>query len=458
MRLYNTLTRTLEEFTPRDEGRVGIYTCGPTVQDVPHFGHARAAIVPDVLRRYLEHLGYEVLHVRNITDIEDKIITRAQEEGRLAAEVAETYGRIYTDQISRLGVLPPHIVPRATGHVIEMIELVERLIEREAAYVGGDDVLFAVRSFDGYGKLSGRNVDELRSGARVEPGEDKRDPLDFTLWKAAKPGEPSWASPWGPGRPGWHIECSAMAAKYLGEGFDIHTGGLDLVFPHHENEIAQSEAATCRPFARFWVHNGLLSIDGEKMSKSLGNFITLEEVLAGHGANVLRMFYLAAHYRSPVEVSAERLEEAHAAFDRWSAFERATRNLNHADEIQVDAVDEAEKRFREAMDDDLGTPAAQAALFDLVSAGHAHLAAGRHAEAAAVRTALVHLGGVLGYSFEEGGEASALVGPLIEQVLQLRQEARERRDFATADAIRERLTALGVTVEDSPEGARWHLA
>jgi cysteinyl-tRNA synthetase len=458
MRLYNTLTRSVEEFTPRDEGRVGMYTCGPTVQDVPHFGHARAAIVPDVLRRYLEHVGYEVLHVRNITDIEDKIIARAQEDGRLPAEVAETYGRIYTDQVARLGTLPPHVVPRATGHVVEMIELIEQLIEAGAAYVGGEDVLFAVRSFTGYGKLSGRNVDELRSGARIEPGEDKRDPLDFTLWKAAKPGEPSWRSPWGRGRPGWHIECSAMAAKYLGASFDIHTGGLDLVFPHHENEIAQSEAATGQPFARFWVHNGLLSIDGEKMSKSLGNYITLAEVLDRHGANVLRMFYLGAHYRSPVELSEGRLDEARAAFDRWSAFERATRNLNDTGEVQVEAVAQARRGFTEAMDDDLGTPAAQAALFDLVSAGHALLADGRHAEAAAARIALVELAGVLGYSFDEGGQAAALVGPLVDEILHLRQEARERRDFAAADAIRERLTALGVTVEDSPEGPRWHLA
>ncbi|MBA2529760.1 MAG: cysteine--tRNA ligase, partial [Euzebyales bacterium] len=327
MRLYNSLTRTTEELVPRDEGRVGMYVCGPTVQDAPHFGHARAALVPDVLRRWLEHSGYEVFCVRNITDVDDKIIAKSAQEGRPAAAVAEHYARVYEAEIARLGVLPPHIAPRATGHILEMIALIERLVEVGAAYEAGGDVFFSVRAFDGYGKLSGRNVDELRAGARVEADARKRDPLDFSLWKAAKRGEPSWPSPWGRGRPGWHIECSAMATKYLGTAFDIHTGGQDLVFPHHENELAQSEAASGRRFARFWVHNGLLAMGESKMSKSLGNVISLGAALDRHGANVLRLFYLSAHYRSPIDFSEERLAEAAAGFDRWSAFLRATRNL-----------------------------------------------------------------------------------------------------------------------------------
>ncbi|MDQ3974530.1 MAG: cysteine--tRNA ligase, partial [Actinomycetota bacterium] len=375
MRLYNTLTRAIEELVPRDEGRVTLYVCGPTVYDVPHFGHARAALVPDVLRRYLEWSGLEVFHIRNVTDIDDKIINRALAEGRPSAEVAERYARVYDQQMARLGVLAPHVAPRATGHILEMTGLIERLVEVGAAYASGGDVFFAVRAFHDYGKLSGRNVDELRAGARVEPDERKRDPLDFVLWKAAKPGEPSWPSPWGWGRPGWHIECSAMATKYLGVSFDIHAGGMDLVFPHHENEIAQSEVATGRRFARVWMHNGLLSIDDQKMSKSLGNFITLAEALDRYGPWVLRFYYLAAHYRSPVDFSPRRLDEAAAGFGRFHGFVRAVAARAPAVAETPEAA-KAREAFRAAMDDDLSTPAAHAVLFDLVAAGHQHLAAG----------------------------------------------------------------------------------
>jgi cysteinyl-tRNA synthetase len=432
-----------------------MYVCGPTVYDVPHFGHARAALVPDVLRRYLEWCGYEVFHVRNITDIEDKIIRKAEAEGRDSAEISERYTRIYEHEIARLRVLEPHVVPRATGHIIEMIELISRLLEAGAAYQGGGDVLFSVRSFPGYGRLSGRDVDELRAGARVEPGEGKRDPLDFVLWKAAKPGEPSWASPWGPGRPGWHIECSAMSTKYLGAGFDIHAGGLDLQFPHHENEIAQFEAACGEQFARWWVHNGLLNIGTVKMSKSLGNFITLGEAIDRYGPETLRGFYLSAHYRSPVDFSEARLAEARAAHERLRAFVRAGADLPEAQPTAeaTRAVD----RFRAAMDDDLGTPAAQAVLFDLTSSGHAHLAAGRKDDAAAARAALIQLAGVLGYDLTESDTDAAAVGPLVEELLALRDEARIRRDFATADRIRARIAEAGIVVEDTPDGPRWHI-
>jgi cysteinyl-tRNA synthetase len=457
MRLYNTLTGSIEDFVPRDEGHVGLYVCGPTVQGPPHFGHARASIVPDVLRRYLEWRGYEVFHVRNVTDIDDKIIARAEQEGRTAAEIAERFTRIWEAQISALGTLPPHVVPRATGHVLEMIGLIEQLIGRGAAYVSGGDVFFSVAAFPGYGKLSGRRLDELRAGARAQAGEEKRDPADFALWKAAKPGEPSWPSPWGPGRPGWHIECSAMSTKYLGADFDIHAGGVDLVFPHHENEIAQFEAATGEPFARYWVHNGHLTLEEGKMSKSVGNIIDLEEAIASYGADTLRMFFLRADYRSPVEFSEDRLKEASAGLERIESFVRTT-----GDAVPAEDRSEAQAyvaAFADAMDDDLSTPKAHAVLFDLVSVGNQHLEADRAAEAAAVREAVLEITGVLGYRLgTDTDEGASLVGPLVEELLGLRQDARARKDFATADRIRDRLTQIGVVVEDTAAGARWHVA
>ena len=483
MRLYNTLMRTTEEFVPRDEGRVGMYVCGPTVQDVAHLGHARADLVPDVLRRYLEWRGYEVFHVRNFTDVDDKIIARAAEEGRLAVEVAQRNARVYEQDMARFGVLPPHVSPRATAHIFEMLQLIERLVELGSAYESGGDVFFSVRSFERYGRLSGRDVDELRAGARVEPDERKRDPADFALWKAAKPGEPRWPSPWGDGRPGWHIECSAMAATYLGEGFDIHAGGLDLIFPHHENEIAQSEAATKQPFARCWMHNGLLNVAGAKMSKSLGNFLTLRDALDRYGADVLRLWYLSNAYRSPVDLDPERLADAAAGLERWAAFLRATAPRGEGDPTLLDpalfrpavpggsepddlaGLSEAQGfrgRFIAAMDDDLATPRAQAVLFDLVRAGNAHLETGRAAEAHALREELLELAGVLGFRLEHSqaaGTAGAdLVRGLVEELLGLRAQARARRDFAEADGIRDRLAELGVVVEDRPDKSEWHLA
>ena len=456
MRLYNTLTRTVEDFTTRDEGRVGIYVCGPTVQNVPHFGHARAAVVPDVLRRWLRYRGYAVFFVRNITDVDDKIIDRAAAEEQLPATIAETYTRIYEREMARLNVLPPDVAPRATGHIIEMIGLIERLVEVGAAYEAGGDVFFSVRKFDSYGQLSGRNIDDLRSGARVEPTERKRDPLDFALWKGVKPGEPSWASPWGRGRPGWHIECSAMAAKYLGVAFDIHAGGLDLIFPHHENEIAQSEAASGRRFARYWVHNGMVTLDEEKMSKSVGNVIGLAEALDRFGANIVRLFLLSAHYRSPVDFNEERLADMRAGFDRWTAFVRATRGLEPG-EPAAD-LSAFRQRFEDAMDDDIGTPGAQAALFDLVADGNRALERGDTATAAAARDMFCELADVLGFTFADTQQHSDLVGPLVEELLQLRQEARARSDFPTADHIRLRLGEIGIAVEDTAQGARWHVA
>ncbi len=458
MRLHDTLTATTSELVPRTAGRFEMYVCGPTVQDEPHFGHARAAIVPDVLRRYLEWRGIDVFMVKNITDVDDKIIDRATREGRLAAEVADYFERRFDEQMRRLRVAPAHIHPRATGHVSEMVELIERLIETGAAYETGGDVWFRVRSFPGYGKLSKRDVDELRTGARVEADERKEDPLDFALWKAAKPGEPSWPSPWSRGRPGWHIECSAMATAYLGTDFDLHAGGADLVFPHHENEIAQSEAATGERFARRWLHNGMLSIAGEKMSKSVGNVVSLAEALDEHGPEAVRFFFLSAHYRSPVEVSPDRLAEAAAGVERLRGMLRATAGLDAAPQ-PPEAVTAQREAFVAAMDDDLSTPAAHAALFELARVGHAAVEAADDATAVAARDALRELSGVLGYDLDEDGFTARgdLVAGLVEMLLELRAQARAAKDFATADRIRARLADLGVTVEDRPDGARWHV-
>jgi len=455
MQLFNTLSGAVEPLHTRDEGRVGIYVCGPTVQGPPHFGHARTYTTADVLRRFLEWSGLEVEVVRNITDIEDKVIARAAEEGRSAASLAEHYTRIWEHEIARLGIRPPDVVPRATGHVPEILDLITRLIERGAAYPAGGDVYFAVRAFDEYGKLSGRRPDELRSGARIAPDERKRDPLDFALWKGAKPGEPTWSSPWGPGRPGWHIECSAMATKYLGADFDLHIGGTDLRFPHHENEIAQWEAATGRPFARHWMHTGMLTLDNAKMSKSVGNIIGLAEATDRYGPGTLRMFYLRAHYRRPIEFSEARLEEASAAYDRLAAFVRSTAALDGATGRDEAAVEE----FRAAMAEDLSTPRALAGIFDLVAAGNQAVEAGDDVRAAALRDTVVELAGVLGFDLADTGERDErLVDGLIAELVALRDEARVQRDFATSDRIRERLHKLGVELADGREGTRWHIA
>ena len=454
MHLFNTLTGAIEPLRSRDEGRIGIYVCGPTVQGPPHFGHARTYTTTDVLRRFLEWTGVDVFVVRNITDIEDKIITSAAEEGRTAASLAEHYTRVWEHEIARLGIRPPDVTPRATGHVPEILELITLLIERGAAYAAGGDVYFSVRAFEDYGKLSGRRPDELRVGARVAPDERKRDPLDFVLWKGAKPGEPTWNSPWGPGRPGWHIECSAMSTKYLGADFDLHVGGTDLRFPHHENEIAQWEAATGTPFAHHWMHTGMLTLDNTKMSKSVGNIISLAEATDRYGAATLRMFYLRAHYRRPVEFSEARLEEAAAAYERMAGFVRSTAELAAGEPLHRAPVEE----FREALEDDLSTPRALAGLFDLVAEGNQALEAGDTARAGAVRAIVVELAGVLGFDFVEAtGGDERLVNGLIGELVSLRDEARDQRDFATADRIRDHLHKLGVELSDGREGTRWRI-
>ncbi len=465
--VYNTLGRQLQTLETRETGAIGIYVCGPTVQSRPHLGHGRAAVAFDVIRRYLEWRGYRVTYVTNITDVEDKIIEAAAEEGMSVSKLAERMSDLFLQTYRTLDVLEPDVLPKATEHIPDMIELIERLIERELAYAVRGDVYFSVRSFPGYGRLSGRKLDELLAGARVGPGEHKRDPLDFALWKAAKPGEPSWDSPWGPGRPGWHIECSAMATRYLGFGFEIHGGGEDLIFPHHENEIAQSEGAEgMPPFARYWLHNGMVNLGGEKMAKSTGNLVDLVEVLERHTPEAVRLLYLRTHYRSPLEFTEESLRDAEGALERLRGFRRRMGG-------SVDELPDAELigRFREAMDDDFGTPQAVAVLFEAVREGNRRLDEAE--EAGPWVAAFDEIAEVLGIlpapaavddldedlralAAELGVEAAPSPAGTIERLLEEREDARGDEDWDRADRIRDDLGALGIVVEDTPGGSRWH--
>jgi len=465
MRVYNTLGRELQELTPRVPGAISLYVCGPTVQSAPHVGHGRQAVAFDVIRRYLEWTGLAVRYVTNITDVEDKIIAAAQAEGVTAAEIASRTTAQFLDAYRRLRVAPPDGLAYATEHIPEMIDLIARLIDRGHAYPAGGDVYFAVRSFRGYGKLSGRNIDELVSGARIEPGEHKRDPLDFALWKSSKPGEPVWASPWGPGRPGWHIECSAMAEKDLGFGFDIHGGGLDLVFPHHENEIAQSEAAAeSAPFARTWLHNGMVTLRGEKMSKSLGNVVGLLDLLGSSRPEAVRLFYLRAQYRQPIEYAPDLLTEAEAALDRLWSFRRRLGAVAVAPDARVIEA------FRAAMDDDFNTAGALGVVFDAVREGNRLLDAGEDAapiaaaydEITAVLAidepamTLADLAGDLDAAARRLGVAGGPPETVVASLIDLRARARSERDFATADAVRRELAALGISLKDGADGTTWH--
>ena len=465
MRVFNTLGRVLTELEPVAPGRLGMYVCGPTVQSEPHLGHGRSAVAFDVIRRYLRWRGYEVTYVRNITDIEDKIIAAARERGVSTQELAAEMAARFAETYAALAVEAPDIEPRATDHIPEIIDLISRLVDRGLAYPADGDVYFSVRAFEPYGKLSGRRPDELRAGARIEVNERKRDPLDFALWKGAKPGEPCWESPWGPGRPGWHIECSAMAAKYLGEEFDIHGGGSDLIFPHHENEIAQSEGATGKPFAHYWLHNGMVTIAHEKMSKSTGVLVDLGEAIRRFGGMAIRLLYLRAHYRSPIEFREELAADAAAAFDRLDRFRRRCPPTGVAPD--PDVID----RFREVMDDDFSTPEAVGLLFDVVRDANRRLDEG--ADADALISAFYEIAEVLGlltagtgiddlavplqqlaaeFGAGDGDVPEAVLAALLER----RRVARQQRDWAVADAIRARLEDLGIMVEDSADGTRWH--
>jgi len=448
MKITNTLTRTLEEFRPAGD-TVLLYVCGVTPYDESHVGHAMSYVVFDVFRRYLEYRGYKVRHVQNFTDIDDRIITRAQRLGVDTKELAEKYIERYLEDMRDLNVLPATVYPRATETIPEMITIIQGLIDRGFAYESGGDVYFRVRTKPDYGKLSHRDADSLMAGARVEPGEQKEDPADFALWKAAKPGEPSWESPWGPGRPGWHIECSAMSLKYLGEQLDVHAGGEDLIFPHHENEIAQSEAYTGKvPFARYWLHNAWVKMGEEKMSKSLGNFVTIRDALNAVGGDALRMWILTSHYRKPLTYSQETLEAAKAGVERL----RNALRVEAGDGGDPVDADPFRARFIAAMDDDLNTPQALAALFDLAREINRGRDAGR--SVAGAQATLRELAGVLGLTLAER-DASLAAAPFIEVLVEVRNDLRRAKQFELADRIRSRLGDLGVTLEDTPQGTVW---
>jgi len=457
LRVYDTLTGEKREFHPVRPGRVGIYVCGMTVQDRPHVGHLRSSLSGDLMRRYLLHLGYEVDYVYNFTDVDDKIIDKATKEGVEYLAVSERNIEAYLRQAERHNIMRATHYPRATQHIEEILALIGTLVEKGYAYAAGGDVYFEVRKKPDYGKLSGRNVDDMRSGARIEIGEAKRDPLDFALWKGAKPGEPAWESPWGPGRPGWHIECSAMSMKYLGEHFDIHGGGQDLIFPHHENEIAQSEAATSKPFANFWTENGMLNLSGEKMSKSTGILFYIDDVAAETDPEVLRFFLLSTHYRSPLDFSRERLAEAAVSYARLRGPLERAEAWDAAPGGAVggtlgEAVEEARTKFAESMDDDFNSAKAIGHLFDLSRQVNRALDEGGGPEARAAARAMLDLGGILGLFWQKPG-ATAWSGEVM-ALVEAREAARKARDWKQADALRDQLLAQGVLVEDSKDGPK----
>ncbi|KNZ69505.1 cysteinyl-tRNA synthetase [Thermincola ferriacetica] len=482
IKLYNTCTRKKEEFIPRQPGKVDMYVCGPTTYNLIHLGNARPLIVFDTVRRYFEYKGYQVTYVQNFTDIDDKIINRAREKNTDPITLAAKYIREYFKDAAALGVREATVHPRVSEHLDEIIEMIRGIMKNGYAYQLDGDVYFSVESFKGYGKLSGRSLEDMQAGARVDVDTRKRHPMDFALWKAAKPGEPAWDSPWGKGRPGWHIECSAMANKYLGMGFDIHGGGFDLIFPHHENEIAQAEAyAGCGPFARYWMHNGFITVNEEKMSKSLGNFFTVREILAKYDPEVVRFYMLSTHYRSPLdfddtklEMNRKSLSRLHNALDNIESILKTNKfgevenpELEKALADLLRAREKAVRDFEEAMDDDFNTALAIAVLFDLARDSnafiHAATSAGGDALLQEVKGALqqvfdtfMKLGQVLGLFEKRGTQGDAgLVDRLMQIILDIRSEARARKDWATADGIRNKLNELGIIIEDSPQGARW---
>jgi cysteinyl-tRNA synthetase len=457
IRLHDTLSREKVELVPRDPGKVSIYVCGPTVYEVPHVGHGRAALVFDIIGRYLEWRGMDVTLVTNITDVEDKIIARAAEEGSTEPEVAQRYEAAYWSEMDRLGVRRPDSLPRATAYIERMVKLIAELVDSGRAYVvEGQGVYFDVTAFPEYGELAHRRLDDLlaSAGARVDVDERKRSPVDFAVWKTAKPGEPAWDSPWGRGRPGWHIECSAMSLDLLGEGFDIHGGGDDLIFPHHENERAQAQGAGHR-FARYWIHNGMVMVGDEKMAKSLGNFTTLKDALDAHGPRAMRMAVLQAHYRSPVEIGDRELEAAREAVARLDALARRARAGGIPSDAALDAA--AVTRFRDAMDDDFGTPEAASVIFTLARDANTAIDEADVERAASGLATVRELSSALGLEIEDGAAAAGGADDdEIGELVRRRDEARQARDFAEADRIRAELAARGITLEDTPTGTIWH--
>ena len=468
MKLYNTLTRTKDEFVPLDGKTVKMYACGPTVYNYFHIGNARCFVVFDMLRRYLEWRGYDVKFVQNFTDVDDKMIKRANEEGTTVKEVAERYIAEYFKDAQGLGIRPATVHPRATENIDEIINIVSALIEKGHAYPVevnemGSDVYFRTLSFKGYGKLSHMPIDDLEKGARIDVSEKKEDALDFALWKAAKPGEPYWDSPWGKGRPGWHIECSAMVLRYLGESIDIHCGGQDLIFPHHENEIAQSECCTGKPFAKYWLHNGYINVNNTKMSKSLGNFFTVRDVAEKYGYPVIRFFILSAQYRSPINFSAEIIEQSKSALERiWNCLENIGFYLEKAPEggetaeakAQTDALRE---KFVSEMDDDLNTAGGVGAIFELVRQANELIGAGAsRTDVEYVGNTLSELCGLMGLMPEKNSAGDEFIHE-IEDAIERRAAAKKAKNYAEADKIRAELLEKGVILEDTPKGTKYRI-
>ena len=461
MWIYNTMSRKKEELVPLHEGKLGIYACGPTVYNYIHIGNARPIIMFDVLRRYLEWRGYDVTFVQNFTDIDDKMIRRANEEGTTVKELGERFIAEYLKDAKALGVRPATVHPKATEHIPEIIALVQKLIDKGLAYVSRDGVYFDTEKFPGYGKLSGQNLEDLESGARIQVDENKRHPMDFAIWKARKEGEPYWEAPFGAGRPGWHIECSAMSMKYLGETLDIHCGGQDLIFPHHENEIAQSEGATGKPFARYWMHNGHINVDNKKMSKSAGNFFTVRDIAKEFNPEVVRMFMLSAQYRSPINFSRDLLVQAQTALDRlYTARDNAAfalehapeRELNDAERAFIERAKEFENRFDDAMCDDLNTSEALGVLFEYVRDMNTALADAnapcKQVIEAGVDALNIMAHEILGLLMREADTTP----DEIKQLVQARTDAKKAKNFAEADRIRAEILEKGYTVEDTPKG------
>jgi len=490
IRIYNTLKREKEDFVPMEEGKVRMYVCGPTVYDVPHIGHARSAYVFDVIRNYLEHIGLDVRFVRNVTDIDDKIINKAVQEldelgenitsmrlEQRVRDVAVKYLDIYHRELDMLGIGSPDEEPKATENIGHMLDFIQVLIDKGVAYESDGDVYFSVEKFPEYGKLSNRDIEQMMQGVRKEVHEGKKHPLDFALWKKAKENEPFWESPWGRGRPGWHIECSVMSTRMFGAQFDIHGGGLDLIFPHHENEIAQAEAATGRPFANCWIHNGLLTVNGEKMSKSLGNYITIEDYIKEYkDPDLIKLAFLTSHYRSPMDFSDERMQEARRAKERIMIFfGKADRiaaesasgggDLSGGEEAETLALAQSEinslqERFEDAMKDDFNTAQALSAVFDAIKAGNDHLADDalnlkqKAMVAVAIKNSIVRFTSIFGLSLKPE-KVDASESEAIEKLVEDRQEARRKKDYREADRIRKELEQKGIVVEDTPEGPVW---
>jgi len=468
MKLFNTLTMKKDEFVPLEPGKVTMYACGPTVYNYIHVGNARPSIMFDVLRRYFEYRGNEVVFLQNFTDIDDKIITRANEEGISSSDVAEKYIEEYFTDAHGLGIRDATIHPKATENVDEIIAMISKLIEKGFAYESNGDVYYRTEKFADYGKLSRQPLEELQAGARINVAELKENPMDFALWKAAKPGEPFWDSPWGNGRPGWHIECSAMSGKYLGDTIDIHCGGQDLTFPHHENEIAQSEGCSGKQFVRYWIHNGFLSIDNKKMSKSLGNFFTVREAAEAYGYENIRMFMLMSHYRSPLNYSGEILMQAKAALERLttakSTLEFITDNgsadgLSDSEAAFVDSLPLYRERFIAAMDDDFNTADAIAVIFEMIRESNSLAAATNPSKdfANAVLSVLSEFDSVLGLFYAFDAKSDDLDSE-VEALIEARQAARSEKNWAQADKIRDRLNEMGIVLEDTPQGVKWKKA